>query len=177
LLGEPTARGPVRRAGARPGDAILVTGPLGGSLFAGRHLRPEPRVAEAQLLHSQAALHALIDISDGLSSDLAHILAESGGLGAVLEAGAIPIHADAQAMSARDGVPALEHALHDGEDFELCAVAAPADADRLLAVTGANGTLFRVGTITRRPGLRLRTAEGTICPMEAKGFDHFRERS
>ena len=83
----------------RPGDAILVTGPLGGSLFAGRHLRPEPRIAEALALHQAAPIHAMIDISDGLSSDLGHILAESGGLGAVLDAAAIPIHADAVAMS------------------------------------------------------------------------------
>ena len=81
LLGEATARGAVRRAGARPGDAILVTGPLGGSLFAGRHLRPEPRIAEALALHEAAPIHAMIDISDGLSSDLGHILDESGGLG------------------------------------------------------------------------------------------------
>ena len=132
LLGEATARGAVRRAGARPGDAILVTGPLGGSLFAGRHLRPEPRIAEALALHQAAPIHAMIDISDGLSSDLGHILAESGGLGAVLDGRAIPIHADARdneptAMARR----ALDHALNDGEDFELCLVVAADDADRL----------------------------------------------
>ena len=90
VLGEATARGAVRRAGARPGDVILVTGPLGGSLFAGRHLRPEPRIAEALALHEAVPIHALIDISDGLSSDLGHILDESGGLGAVLDAAADP---------------------------------------------------------------------------------------
>ena len=105
VLGEATARARSAATGARPGDAILVTGPLGGSLFAGRHLRPEPRIAEALALHQVAAIHALIDISDGLSSDLGHILAESGGLGAVLDAAAIPIHADAHEMSRRDGRP------------------------------------------------------------------------
>src|SRR5437764_1240545 len=82
----------------------LVTGPLGGSLVAGRHLRPEPRIHEALALHEAAPLHAMIDISDGLSSDLAHILAESGGLGAVLDSAAIPIHADARELSRHDGI-------------------------------------------------------------------------
>ncbi len=84
LLGETTARGPVRRSGARAGDAILVTGLLGGSLGSGRHLRPQPRIAEALALHAATPIHAMIDISDGLSSDLGHILEESGA-GAIVE--------------------------------------------------------------------------------------------
>ena len=152
VLGEATARGAVRRAGARPGDAILVTGPLGGSLFAGRHLRPEPRIAEALAVHQIVPIHALIDISDGLSSDLGHILTESGGLGAVLDAAAIPIHPDAHEMSQRDGTPALDHALNDGEDFELCLVVSADDAARLLAAPPAPATLYRVGTVTELPG-------------------------
>ena len=111
LIGEATSRGPVCRNGAKAGDAILVTGALGGSLHAGRHLRVEPRIAEALALHESAPLHAMIDISDGLASDLSHILVESGGLGAVLEETAIPIHSDAHEMSRNDGVSALDHAL------------------------------------------------------------------
>jgi len=172
VLGEATARGAVRRAGARPGDAILVTGPLGGSLFAGRHLRPEPRITEALALHQAAALHALIDISDGLSSDLAHILAESGGLGAVLEAAAIPIHSDALEMSRRDGIPALDHALNDGEDFELCLVVADDDAARLMAAPPAPALLYRVGEVTAVPGLRLRIEDGRLETISPRGFDH-----
>ena len=106
VLGQATVRGAVRRSGARPGDVILVTGPLGGSLFSGRHLRPEPRIAEALALHESAPIHAMIDLSDGLSSDLGHILDESGGLGAILDAASIPIHADAFEISLSDGVPA-----------------------------------------------------------------------
>jgi thiamine-monophosphate kinase len=174
LLGEATARGAVRRAGAQPGDAILVTGPLGGSLFAGRHLRPQPRIAEALALHEAVAIHAMIDISDGLSSDLGHILAESGGIGAILDAGAIPIHPDASELSRRDGVSPLEHALHDGEDFELCLAVAPADADRLMAAPPAPAVLYRVGDVTATPGLRLRTPDGKTRPIEPRGFDHFR---
>ena len=155
LLGEATARGAVRRAGARPGDAILVTGPLGGSLLAGRHLRPEPRIAEALALHQAAPLHAMIDISDGLSSDLAHILAESGGLGAVLDAAAIPIHPDAHEMSRRDGIPALDHALNDGEDFELCLVVAADDAARLARRAPRAGRSFTASARSpATPGLQ-----------------------
>ena len=174
LLGEATARGAVRRAGAQPGDAIMITGPLGGSLYAGRHLRPEPRITEALAIHQLVPIHALIDISDGLSSDLGHILAESGGLGAVLDAAAIPIHPDAHEMSRRDRTPALDHALNDGEDFELCVVVAAEDAPRLLATSPAPGMLHNIGTVTKRPGLRLRTPDGQERPIEPEGFDHFR---
>jgi len=174
VLGEATARGAVRRAGARPGDVILVTGPLGGSMFAGRHLRPEPRITEALALHQAAPLHALIDISDGLSSDLAHILAESGGLGATLDAATMPIHADAHELSRRDGTLALDHALNDGEDFELCVVVAADQAARLMAAPPAPAALYRVGEVTRAPGLRLRAEGGQLRPIEPKGFDHLR---
>lgn len=168
VLGEAAPAGPVRRSGARPGDVILVTGPLGGSLCRGRHLRPEPRIREALALLQAAPLGAMIDISDGLSSDLGHILAESGGLGAVLDAAAIPIHADAVQAAREDGIPALQHALHDGEDFELCLTLVPAAADSLLAVPPTEVRLYRVGEITAEPGLRLRQAGGSISPLEPR---------
>jgi len=177
LIGEASARGAVCRNGAKAGDVILVTGPLGGSLHAGRHLRPEPRVAEALALHEAAPLHALIDISDGLSSDLSHILVESGGLGAILDEAAIPIHHEAREMSRADGVSALEHALHDGEDFELCVVVSAGDAVRLLAAPPGPSSLFRIGEITRAPGLTLRAADGQLRLISPRGFDHFRVNS
>jgi len=173
LLGETTSRGAVGRAGARPGDAILVTGRLGGSLASGRHLRPEPRIVEALALHEAASLHALIDISDGLSSDLSHILAESGGLGAVLDATAIPIHPDAHEMSRRDQSSPLDHALNDGEDFELCLVVAADQATRLMAAPPAPALLYRIGQVTGTPGLRLSMPNGQLVPILPRGFDHF----
>ncbi len=171
LLGEATARGPVRRSGARPGDAVLVTGPLGGSLL-GRHLRPTPRVAEALAIVEAATVHAMIDLSDGLASDLGHILEESGNLGATIDAASIPIHADAHAASRLDGRPSLDHALGDGEDFELCLTLDPAEADRLLAGPPPGLTFARVGTIDAEPGLRLRRPDGSVVPLAAQGFDH-----
>jgi thiamine-monophosphate kinase len=172
LLGEPTMAGAATRSGARAGDAILVTGPLGGSLFNGRHLRPEPRVAEALALAEAASPTAMIDVSDGLAADLGHILEESGGLGAELDADAIPIHPDALEQSKADGVSALDHALHDGEDFELCLTVAPDRVDALLASPPPGVRLHRVGEITAAPGLRLRTADGRSTPIEPRGFDH-----
>jgi thiamine-monophosphate kinase len=174
VLGEATARGAVRRSGANPGDAILVTGPLGGSLFAGRHLRPEPRIAEALAVHQIVPIHALIDISDGLSSDLGHILTESGGLGAILDESAIPVHPDAHNMCQTDGTSAIEHALNDGEDFELCLVVSADDAGRLIVGPPAPAKLYRVGTVTDLGGLRLRSPDGRERPIAPKGFDHFR---
>ena len=167
LIGEATDRGAVRRSGAKPGDAVLVTGPLGGSL-RGRHLRPEPRIAEALALAEFASIHAMIDLSDGLASDLGHILEESGGLGATLDAESIPIHPDAFAL----GGPPLDHALHDGEDFELCLTLSRDEANRLLANPPEGVTLHRVGTIEAEPGLRLRAADGSVVGLDAKGFDH-----
>ena len=169
VFGETVGRGAVLRSGARPGDVVLVTGPLGGSLL-GRHLRPVPRVREALTLNSLVAIHAMIDLSDGLAGDLAHILKESGGLGATLDADSIPIHPDVYRLL--DGVSPLDHALTDGEDFELCLTLDPDDAARLLArpVPGVN--LIRVGTIDNEPGLRIRRPDGSVEPYEGSGFDH-----
>jgi thiamine-monophosphate kinase len=171
VLGETSERGAVRRSGAQAGDSILVTGPLGGSL-RGRHLRPLPRVAEALAMASAVPIRSMIDLSDGLSSDLGHILEESGGLGATLIGGSIPIHEDARVASSVDGRDPLDHALNDGEDFELCLTLASSDAERLMADPPPGLSLFRVGTIEQEPGLRLRLADGRAIPLSAGGFDH-----
>jgi len=174
LLGETTSRGPVLRSGARPGDVIFVTGPLGGSL-AGRHLRPEPRIAEALALHQAVPLHALIDISDGLSADLGHILEESSGLGAILDSESIPIHQDAFLQAQSDGRSPLEHALHDGEDFELCFTVAPEDAARLLAPPLPSLSLHRIGLVTAESRMQLRSPDGRLTTFEPQGFNHLRQ--
>ena len=151
-----------------------MTGPLGGSFGSGRHLKPEPRIAEALALHRAAPIHAMIDLSDGLSSDLGHILAESGGLGAILDFVAIPIHPDAHEQTRRDGVSALDHALDDGEDFELCLTVAPEDAERLLAAPPGPALVYRIGEVVEAPGMVLRSPDGRSTPVEPRGFDHLR---
>lgn len=172
VLGTVDPPGPALRSAARPGDVVLVTGPLGGSL-KGRHLEPVPRFDAARALRQATTRLALIDLSDGLASDLGHILAESGGLGAILDADAIPIHPDALAMAAQDGRSPLAHALGDGEDFELCATLAPEEAAGLLQAPPVPGLNWhRVGLITAEPGLWLRDARGRLAPCTARGFDH-----
>jgi thiamine-monophosphate kinase len=170
VLGEPTGRGPVLRSGAQPGDWICVTGPLGGSLL-GHHLDFTPRVREAQALHQATTLHSLIDISDGLAADLGHILEESQ-VGAVLDAPSIPIAPAALAMSRQDGRPPLQHALADGEDFELiCTLSAP-DGERLLANPPAGVSLHRIGQITPAGGMTLQYPDGRKESLSALGWKH-----
>ncbi len=176
VLGLATGAGPVMRSGARVGDALFVTGPLGGSLL-GRHLKPRPRVALAQALHERVGLRAMIDISDGLAGDLEHILAESGGLGATLEASAIPVHGDAVSLAARDGGTPLDHALSDGEDFELLFCVAAEDAERVREQgfdDDAVGRPVQIGVIEAEPGIRMRGQDGRVHLLEVSGFDHMR---
>lgn len=164
VLGEATGRGPVRRNGARPGDWLFVTGPVGGSLL-GRHLEPTPRIPEALKLHELVELHAMIDISDGLSADVNHILEESG-CGAVLDAAAVPIHADAVERAKQTGRSPLEHALGDGEDFELAFAVSPEDGVKLLRET----SLVKIGECVER-GLWLEEA-GVLRELEPRGWVH-----
>jgi thiamine-monophosphate kinase len=167
ILGEATERGPVRRSGARPGDWLMVTGPLGGSI-RGKHLTFVPRVLEALQLHAAADLHAMIDISDGLAADVNHLCQESG-CGAVLRAEAIPISADALAMN--DGIAPLDHALGDGEDFELVFAVVPADGERLLQFQPIAGiTLTHVGECVEG-GLWI-DQDGKRRALEPRGYEH-----
>lgn len=144
LLGEATDRGPVLRSGARPGDWLLATGPFGGSLL-GHHLTFTPRVREALALHEAADLHAMMDVSDGLAADVHHLIEESR-CGAVLFADSIPLADAAAARSRTTGKPPLDHALGDGEDFELIFAVSPTDGDRLLREQPVPGiTLAKLG--------------------------------
>jgi len=167
LLGRVLGGRAVCRSGAKPGDWIIVTGPLGGSIL-GHHLDFTPRVWEAAKLHRTAPLHAMIDISDGLAADLHHLCTESG-CGAVLRAEAIPIAEDAHKL--QDGRSPLEHALGDGEDFELLFAIDPFDGQRLLeAQPVPNIRLQQIGEFVER-GLWLEE-NGVRRPLEPKGYVH-----
>ncbi len=167
LLGEPTSSGPVTRSGAQPGDWLVVTGPLGGSIL-GKHLDFTPRVREAAALHALAEVHAMIDISDGLAADVTHLCEESG-CGAVLWAERIPI-TDAARQMADKRLP-LEHALGDGEDFELVFAVSAAEAQRLAATQPVAGiTLTPIGECVAE-GLWLEE-NGQRRPLPPLGYVH-----
>src|SRR5262249_28984842 len=132
LLGfVPRGKG-VLRSGAEAGDAIFVTGELGGSR-AGRHLDFEPRLEEARWLAKHFSVHAMIDLSDGLAGDLRHLL-KASRVGAELLAASIPISRAAKLASRAGSAakPPLLAALTDGEDFELLFTVASRDAVPLL---------------------------------------------
>jgi len=167
LLGEVTGGRPVLRSGARPGDWLLVTGALGGSIL-GKHLDFTPRVREAQLLHSQVDLHAMMDISDGLSADLQHICAESG-CGAILRAASIPI--SPAALSMMDSLSPLEHALGDGEDFELLIAVSPDDGRKLVQMDLPGIQMSHVGECRAEYGLVLEE-NGTRREIAPRGYKH-----
>ncbi|MCH7592473.1 MAG: thiamine-phosphate kinase [Planctomycetes bacterium] len=167
---------PVLRAGARLGDTLYVTGPLGGSGLAGKensefswpgHLTFTPRVREARTLAEKlgARLHAMIDISDGLSLDLWRICRASG-VGATLSQRELePVVSDAAKKAGKaDGRSALDHALSDGEDFEL-----------LLAVeeeiVDVSFSVYRIGEITDGD-LLLKDVDGRCKPLDPKGYVH-----
>ena len=164
---------PVRRSGAKAGDWLFATGELGGSVL-GRHLSFVPRVAEARLLARTVMLHAMIDLSDGLSTDLAHLCEESG-VGAEVEARAVPISRNARRAARADGRPPLAHALDDGEDFELLFAVGPKDAKRLLARSPLKGLrLSHIGRIIKGRRMTLLGMDGRRTPLEPRGWEHFR---
>ncbi len=168
VLGEPGPQGPIRRNGARPGDWLFVTGPLGGSLL-GKHLDFTPRIDEALLLQKHAPIHAMIDISDGLAADTFHICEESG-CGVVLFADRVPLTEAASCMA--DALSPLEHALGDGEDFELAFAVDPADGERLLKSQPIPGiTLSLIGQFISEQALFLQEGE-TRSRIEPRGFAH-----
>jgi thiamine-monophosphate kinase len=173
----------VLRSGARPGDRVFVSGELGGSAAAvlqmrakqekklnprdyPRHFYPEPRLQLGRILREKGVASAMIDTSDGLSTDLAHLCEESG-VGAELDAALIP--------RARVGKPAreveLDLALHGGEDYELLFTAR---TGKRIPSQIAGVALTHIGHITRPRLILLRNLKGIAYELEPRGWEHFR---
>lgn len=154
---------PVRRNGAQVGDYVCVSGMLGGSL-AGKHLSFTPRVQLALEMTKAARINAMMDLSDGLSTDLNRLCTQSK-VGAIIDAAAIPISA-----AARKARKPLVAALNDGEDFELLFAVQPQEWNKLVAA-GIND-IVRIGVITDTGRMEIKKPNGKIHPLEPKGFDH-----
>lgn len=192
LLGTASVGKSLRRTGARPGDAIYVTGALGGaaaelsSMFIGKtgtakisktgnhpQTFPEPRIAVGQALLRRKLATACIDISDGLSTDLAH-LCRSSNVTAELERAAIPLHPLAGKLAS---TAALSAALYGGEDYELL-FAAPDSVRMPRRLAGVPVT--RIGKFTRRqakrPLIALLEPDGNRATLEPQGWEHFSGR-
>ena len=197
LLGRVTRAQMVTRAGARPGDLLLVTGRLGAAvaallaytaapeqailpaeaLEATRHamVTPEPRIREGMALAASGQVTAMLDISDGLTGDLGHIC-ERSGVGAVVELAALPVDAATRALAAALGRDPLRLALTGGDDYELLFTVRPdgvAAAQAALLSVGASATV--IGEITApEQGMRLREPDGALRPLAPRGWDHLR---
>lgn len=165
----------VLRSGARPGDSIYVSGRLGESVASlqklrdgkklrptsgSRHFHPEPRLLVGQFLRENKLASAMIDISDGLSTDLGHICEESG-VGAIVHASALP---------RLPGEQGLQFALHGGEDYELLFAARPS---RRIPPEIAGIAVTRIGEIIPGKRMNLVRADGVSEDLQPMGWEHF----
>ncbi len=161
LTGSVEAACQVLRSGGRAGDCLLVTGLLGGSFASGRHLSFEPRVAQAQWLMQHAEIHAMMDLSDGLGTDLPR-LANASGLGFILHEAALPCAAGCS----------QKQAWSDGEDYELLLAVPALQVAELLpqwAIKFPNIPLTCIGHLVP-------VAESIAPTMAGAGWDHFGNR-
>jgi thiamine-monophosphate kinase len=192
LLGEIASDQMLKRSGAMPGDAVLVTGSLGASaagraildsggaqtpaeqVVADKHLVPEPRVVAGRAIAESRFAHAMIDISDGFLQDLGHICTASA-CGVEIDATAIPTSAEAQQAADRLRQNALEWALSGGEDYELILTAPNEHVSELVrTVTVKSGvTVTRVGTLLNQAEGRWLIHKGQRTPLSSIGWEHF----
>lgn len=170
------------RSGARVGDGVWVTGTLGDSAaglllldgghadfpaLVSRHSRPSSRVEAASSLIVTCAVHAMMDISDGLAGDVGHLCRESG-LGVVIDETALPISDDLRAACVRFGWSVQALAIYGGEDYELLFTLASSADPPMIGVP-----VTRIGVVQAEPGVRLRDADGSVTPVTTRAFQHF----
>ncbi|MBN2712422.1 MAG: thiamine-monophosphate kinase [Planctomycetes bacterium] len=173
VIGTPYGKAPLLRSGAKPGDVIAVTGHLGGSI-SGRHLRPIPRLLEIEKILEIANINACMDISDGVSLDLSRMMNESK-CGALILEKLIPVSDDAQKLSASDGMPAVKHALNDGEDFELLFTIAEDSWSTLSGKwreCGYETAITRIGSVTEDTDILIELPDGSKTKLSPEGYLH-----
>jgi len=167
MLSRPAGNKPIRRTGAKVGDSICVTGSLGGAVSS-KHLNFEPRVKEAIKIAQMVTINSMMDISDGLSSDLNRICRASQ-VGAVIDAENIPLSDEAKKSK-----NPLSSALNDGEDFELLFTLSQVECEKLLSRWAEPVSITRIGTINDTKKMQIRMPDGQIRDLQAAGYDHLR---
>jgi thiamine-monophosphate kinase len=164
MLSRPGATKPVKRSTAKIGDIICVTGFLGGSIFK-KHLDFKPRLGES-LAIAKAGANAMIDISDGLSTDLNHI-SRLSKKGACLEADDIPVSSQAKKTA-----NPLKAALNDGEDFELLFTISKKGFERLKRNWRFKVKLTAIGRIVKGSSVKIKMPGGKVVELLPGGYDH-----
>ena len=169
MLSRVAGNKPIKRSGAKVGDSICVTGSLGGAV-RNKHLDFEPRVKEAMKIAQMVMVNSMIDISDGLSSDLNRICRESG-VGAIIDAEQIPVSDEAKKSE-----NPLSSALNDGEDFELLFTLSQGECEKLLKNWDGPIPITRIGTVTDTKKMQIKMPDGQIKDLQAGGYDHLKRR-
>jgi len=167
MLSKQAGNEPVKRSGAKAGDCICVTGALGGA-SCGKHLEFEPRLKEAIKIAQMVTVNSMIDISDGLSSDLNRIC-KASQVGAIINAEQIPI-----SEQARKNAEPLNSALNDGEDFELLFTLFQPNCQRLLDKWDEPTAITQIGDITDTKKMQIKMPDGRIRDLQAKGYEHLK---
>jgi thiamine-monophosphate kinase len=191
LLGECDPKNTGLRSGARLGDAILVTGTLGASQagldllnskskiknqkskLVQKHLRPEPRVSEAKLLAGRFKLHGMIDISDGLASELHH-LSQASRVGIVIDQGALPLDERASDIARILGRDPLGYCLYGGEEYELLFTLPPREAIKARDLVRKHGTPCAIiGQAVKGSQVSIISRKGRKEKLTNRGYKHF----
>jgi thiamine-monophosphate kinase len=166
MLSKPGDSLPVQRSGAQVGDIICVTGTLGGAI-KGKHLHFTPRVKEALRLTEIATINSMMDISDGISTDLKR-MCDKSDVGAMLEGRDVPL-----SIAAMESGDPLSSALNDGEDFELLFTLTPKEYDKLIDDWDIPVPISNIGVIKEDSGVCIVMKNGRVLEVNPKGYDHF----
>lgn len=193
VIGDAKENEVLYRSGARPGDKIYVTGNVGdssaglkilkneisppkfiGSYFIKAHNKPKPLIETGRIIAGSGLASAMIDLSDGLLSDLGHICKESG-VGALLFSEKIPLSSELKHLASYVDVNPFDLALSGGEDYQLLLTVPEAKTQEIehLLKDSSLSSLYFIGEIKEGQGIRMVNDDGLVEDLDTKGFNHF----